>query len=329
MKNYEKRILVTGGAGFIGSAFLRLFVPKHPNWLFINLDLLTYAGNLSKLDSIVDYENYKYYKGDICDSELLKEMFAEFEFNAVINFAAESHVDNSIKDSTKFLLTNVIGTHTLIETARKYWTDNLMLIDSRFIQVSTDEVYGSLDFNDNPSIEDDNYLPNSPYSASKASAELICRSYFKTFGFPVIITRSSNNYGPFQNHEKLIPKIITNAINGIEVPIYGDGKNIRDWIYVDDNCNAILLIMLNGIIGESYNIGGQNELSNNYIVDFILKILNRPLTLKIYVNDRLGHDFRYALNIKKISLLGWTPEVNFTLGMKRTVDHYFNEIGND
>jgi dTDP-glucose 4,6-dehydratase len=324
MKNYEKRILVTGGAGFIGSAFLRLFVPNHPNWLFVNLDLLTYAGNLNKLDSIVDYENYKFYKGDMCDSDLLKEMFTEFDFNAIINFAAESHVDNSIKDSTDFLLTNVIGTHTLIETARKYWTDNLMLPDSRFIQVSTDEVYGSLDFNDNPSREDDNYLPNSPYSASKASAELICRSYFKTFGFPVIITRSSNNYGPFQNHEKLIPKIITNAIIGVEIPIYGDGKNIRDWIYVDDNCTAIFEVLMNGLIGEVYNIGGENELNNIGITKKILEVmnLNNYDDLVVHVEDRLGHDFRYSLDIDKIKKLGWKPRVKFDKGLRLTIEHY-------
>lgn len=322
MKQYDNILLVTGGAGFIGSAFLRMFVPKYSNWLFINLDALTYAGDLKKLVSVEDYENYKFFHGNICDRELVEKLFDNYQVNIVLNFAAESHVDNSIKDSNKFIKTNILGTHCLLDVALRYWSEISMKKKSIFIQISTDEVYGSLSMNDHPSNESDPLLPNSPYSSSKAAAELVCRSYFKTFELPVIITRSSNNYGPYQNSEKLIPKIIINALNNIKIPIYGDGYNVRDWIYVEDNCDAILEIILRGTIGEIYNIGGGNELTNNKIVDLILRKLDKSSELIVYVEDRLGHDFRYSLNYQKITRLGWKKKTAFDLGIETTIKHY-------
>lgn len=324
-KSFKKVVLVTGGAGFIGSSFLRLFVINNPHWFFINLDALTYAGDLNKVESISNLENYLFVHGDICNRTLVEELFQLYHINYVINFAAESHVDNSILNSNLFINTNVVGTHTLIDVALKYWTLLDVIDSSRFIQVSTDEVYGSLQSNEPSSNESDLLRPNSPYSASKASAELICRSYFVTYNFPIIITRSSNNYGPFQNNEKLIPKIINHAMRNIEIPIYGNGNNIRDWIYVEDNCKAIMTVLLKGEIGDSYNIGGNTELSNNQIVEIILKELKKPLELKKYVKDRLGHDFRYSLNTRKTNDIGWNSTTSFINGIRITVEHYSNE----
>lgn len=322
MNSYDNVLLVTGGAGFIGSAFLRMFVPKFPRWFFINLDVLTYAGDLKNVESIKDHNNYLFIHGDICDRELIKSLFDQYSINIVVNFAAESHVDNSIINASAFLETNIFGTYCLLDVAKSFWTKRDSMEVSKFIQISTDEVYGSLKNDDPSSKEIDNLLPNSPYSASKASAELICRSYFVTFGVPVIVTRSSNNYGPYQNSEKLIPKIILNAIEDKKIPIYGDGNNVRDWIYVEDNCNAIMKIIDQGRIGEIYNIGGENELTNNAIVQLILDKLSKSLTLKEYVKDRLGHDVRYALENNKLKLLGWTCETSFHLGINRTIDYY-------
>lgn len=322
MNSYDNVLLVTGGAGFIGSAFLRMFVPKFPRWFFINLDVLTYAGDLKNVESIKDHKNYLFIHGDICDRELIKSLFDQYSINIVVNFAAESHVDNSIINPSAFLETNIFGTYCLLDVAKSFWTKRDSMEVSKFIQISTDEVYGSLKNDDPSSKEIDNLLPNSPYSASKASAELICRSYFVTFGVPVIVTRSSNNYGPYQNSEKLIPKIILNAIEDKIIPIYGDGNNVRDWIYVEDNCNAIMKIIDQGRIGEIYNIGGENELTNNAIVQLILDKLSKSLTLKEYVKDRLGHDVRYSLENNKLKLLGWTCETSFHLGINRTIDYY-------
>lgn len=322
MSNYKKVILVTGGAGFIGSAFLRLNVPMFNSWHFINLDSLTYAGDLSKVSSIVNNKNYTFIKGDICDRKLLENIFEKHNIDVVVNFAAESHVDNSILNPSVFLETNILGTYNLVDVAYKYWIKGEKFRESRFIQISTDEVYGSLDNNQISSTEYDNLLPNSPYSASKASAELICRAYYKTFDFPVIITRSSNNFGPYQNTEKLIPKIIFNAINDKPIPIYGDGNNVRDWIYVDDNCSAVLKVMLNGEVGEIYNIGGGNEYSNNQIVSKVLNLLEKPEELKVFVKDRLGHDNRYSLDCRKIASIGWMPTIEFNHAINLTIDFY-------
>lgn len=321
-KSYHKTILVTGGAGFIGSAFLRLYVPKFPNWHFLNLDVLTYAGDLSKVISIENYENYDFIHGDICNRKIIEELFDRYAIDYVINFAAESHVDNSIDSAHQFLMTNIIGTHILLDVSKAYWSRNSLLEESRFIQISTDEVYGSLEFNDNSSVEEDRLLPNSPYSASKASAELVARSYFITFGLPVIVTRSSNNYGPFQNSEKLIPKIIRNALMNEKIPIYGNGSNIRDWIYVDDNCDAIFNVLMKGEIGETYNIGGGYEVSNNEIVELILNKLRKPISLKEYVVDRPGHDVRYSISNHKVRHLGWEISTTINSGINNTISHY-------
>lgn len=322
MIQVRKSILITGGAGFIGSAFMRMYLPVHKDWQFINLDALTYAGDLSKLEDFNLSKNYSFIKGDIRDRKLLETVFEEYNIDMVINFAAESHVDNSINNALVFLDTNIIGTYNLLDVALKFWSNSEKMKEARFIQISTDEVYGSLSNNQNSSTESDNLLPNSPYSASKASSELICRSYYMTFGLPVIITRSSNNFGPYQNKEKLIPKIIFNALNNEPIPIYGDGNNIRDWIYVDDNCEAIMRVLQKGQIGEIYNIGGNNELSNNQIVDTILAKLEKPNELKTYVKDRLGHDNRYSLNSDKLHLLGWNPTVDFEDALGLTIQHY-------
>lgn len=326
MKQYDKVFLVTGGAGFIGSAFLRMLVPKYPNWFFINLDALTYAGDLRKVESINNFKNYTFVHGNICDRELIDSLFHKFSINIVVNFAAESHVDNSISDPNSFLLTNIVGTHCLINVAKIFWTKRNTMRNSKFIQISTDEVYGSLNIGELSSTEIDNLLPNSPYSTTKAAAELICRSYFQTFGFPVVITRSSNNYGPFQNKEKLIPKIIFNAFNNLNIPVYGNGLNIRDWIHVDDNVDAIYNVLLNGRIGEIYNVGGENEITNIEIVNKILRILDKSPKLVEFVQDRLGHDFRYSLNIDKIKNLKWQPKVDMITGLATTVEHYLERI---
>jgi dTDP-glucose 4,6-dehydratase len=326
--DYKNIVLVTGGAGFIGSAFLRILVPKHPDWFFINLDALTYAGDLKKVESISESTNYTFVHGNICDRKLVEKLFEEYPINWVVNFAAESHVDNSIKDSTAFIQTNIAGTHVLLDVAKQAWElDGLTKPNNkyRFLQISTDEVYGSLGLSDKSWIEEDPLLPNSPYAASKASAELLCMSFFKTYNFPVIITRSSNNYGPYQNKEKLIPKVVLNSIKNCSIPIYGKGENIRNWIYVVDNCDAIAIVLNKGQIGETYNIGGDIELSNNNIIDEILIMQNKPSKLKKYVEDRLGHDLRYSLDSHKIKGLGWRCRKTFEEGIIITVKHY-NDI---
>lgn len=327
MKKYDNVLLVTGGAGFIGSAFLRVLVSKYPNWYFINLDSLTYAGDLNRVKSIQDCKNYLFVQGDICNRSLLETLYEKYAINIVVNFAAESHVDNSILKPRAFIETNINGVYNLLDLSKKYWFSvNKKERESkyRFLQISTDEVYGSLEFNGKSWKEESCLAPNSPYSSSKASAEMLVMSYFKTYELPVLITRSSNNFGPFQNKEKLIPKIIDSVINNRPIPIYGDGKNIRDWIFVYDNVNALELVLLNGQIGHHYNIGGDNEISNLDLVHLIIGYLKNHDYYGTYefVSDRLGHDLRYSIDSRKINQLGWNIKFDFEDSMVKTIVSY-------
>ncbi|HDG98328.1 MAG TPA: dTDP-glucose 4,6-dehydratase [Desulfobacterales bacterium] len=317
------KILITGGCGFIGSNFIHYILWEHPDWHIVNLDKLTYAGNLKNLEDVASDPRYKFIRGDIADRELVDRVFAQERPDAVVNFAAESHVDRSILDPSPFIETNVKGVQVLLEAVRKYPVQ-------RFIQISTDEVYGSLG-EEGYFTEDSPLMPNSPYAASKAAADLLCRAYHKAYGVPVIITRSSNNYGPYQFPEKLIPLMIRNALRGEPLPVYGKGENVRDWLYVEDNCRAIDLVLQKGRVGEIYNIGGGCEKRNIEVVQMICDILkNHPktqhLTPKIqFIKDPRGaaHDFRYALDCRKIKeKLGWTPKVRFEEGLRRTVEWY-------
>ncbi len=310
-----RSVLVTGGAGFIGSNFLRLFLEKHKDIDLINLDKLTYAGNLESLRDIESNPHYHFYRGDIADAAFVRRLFHEWRFDAVINFAAESHVDRSILGPQVFIETNVRGTMTLLEAAREFGVE-------RFLQVSTDEVYGSLGATGKFS-ETTQLSPNSPYSASKAGADMLVRAWLKTFNVPTIITRCSNNYGPFQFPEKFIPLMIINALQGRELPIYGDGENIRDWIYVEDHCEAIYTVMHDGKIGEVYNIGGENEVRNIEMAKLILKKLGKPESLLKFVKDRPGHDRRYAMDSSKIGTeLRWKPRMSFEQRIDETVKWY-------
>jgi dTDP-glucose 4,6-dehydratase len=308
-------VLVTGAAGFIGSNFVRMHARgKFPEIRKITvLDKLTYAGNLQNLEEISDSDNYRFVRGDICDSKLLAEIL--FDVDAVVNFAAESHVDRSISDSDLFIQTNITGVHRLLESCRKIGKP------IRFLQVSTDEVYGSIDRGS----WDEGFplLPNSPYSASKASGELLARSYFKTYNMDILITRASNNYGPYQFKEKLIPLFVTNTIQGLRVPLYGNGSNIRDWLHVDDHCKGIYLSLTRGIKGEIYNIGGGEELSNFEIATRILESLGLDNSFIDYVQDRKGHDFRYSINCDKArDQLGYFPDWDFREGLSSTISWY-------
>lgn len=324
-------ILVTGGAGFIGSNFIKMMLKKHHNYHIFNLDALTYAGNLNNLKEISNHENYTFINADIRDREIINELFNKYNFKFVVNFAAESHVDRSIDEPEVFLTTNVIGTQVLLDAAKNSWKNNPNDKYSfgykdgvKFLQVSTDEVYGALG-KDGLFTESMPLKPNSPYSASKASADLIVRSYNKTFGLPVNITRCSNNYGPFQFPEKLIPLIINNSFNEKKIPVYGDGLQIRDWLHVEDHCEAIDTVLHKGFIGEIYNIGGNNEKANIDIVKLIIKALNKSEDLIKYVNDRPGHDRRYAIDNTKISMeLGWKPKYTFENGISETIDWYIH-----
>ncbi|MCM8760837.1 MAG: dTDP-glucose 4,6-dehydratase [Candidatus Omnitrophica bacterium] len=306
-----KRILVTGGAGFIGSNFIRYLLDKHPDYRIVNLDKLTYCGNLENLRDIEDNENYEFVKGDIADSFVVENLAKDCE--VIINFAAESHVDRSIKDPSEFIRTNIFGTYTLLEAARKFGT-------RLFLQISTDEVYGSVE--EGLSKETDPLEPNSPYSASKAGADLLARSYFVTFGVPVIITRSSNNFGPYQYPEKIIPLVITNLMAGKKVPLYADGMNIRDWLFVIDNCEAIDVVMHKGKPGEIYNIGAGGGITNIELTRMLLSILGKDESFIEYVKDRPGHDKRYALDVTKIKALGWRPRHKFRKALEETVAWY-------
>ncbi len=311
-------VIVTGGAGFIGSNFIFYMLKNHPNYRIICLDKLTYAGNLSTLKSVMDKPNFRFVKADICDREGVYKLFEEERPDVVVNFAAESHVDRSIEDPEIFLKTNILGTQVLMDACRKYGI-------TRYHQVSTDEVYGDLPL-DPPDLlftEDTPISPSNPYSASKASADLLALAYHRTYGLPVTISRCSNNYGSYHFPEKLIPLIITNALNNKPLPVYGNGENIRDWLYVEDHCRAIDLIIHKGKIGEIYNVGGHNEMKNIDIVKLICKQLGKPESLITHVEDRKGHDMRYAIDPTKIhNELGWLPETKFDDGIKKTIKWY-------
>lgn len=312
------RILVTGGAGFIGSNFIRHLLAAEPACRIVNLDKLTYAGNLENLAEIDRDPRYRFIKGSICDALLVDDLLKE-GFDALINFAAESHVDRSIQDARAFAETNVLGTQVILEACRRHRVP-------RMIQVSTDEVYGSL----GPSgrfTEESPLRPNSPYAASKAAADFLALAYFRTYGLPIIITRSSNNYGPYQFPEKVIPLFITNALAGELLPLYGDGLHVRDWLYVRDHCEALALILKNGVAGEIYNIGGNCERANIDIARLILSALDKPEALITHVRDRLGHDRRYALDTSKVQgVLGWKPRIAFETGLKETVRWYEGHV---
>ena len=330
-------ILITGGAGFIGSNFIEYYLDSYPDCNIINLDKLTYAGKLSNLSSVQNKPNYTFIKGDICDKKLVRSLFSKYNFNHVIHFAAESHVDNSIESPDAFISTNILGTFTLLDVARSHWMTAPFQFkksyeNNRFHHISTDEVYGTLG-NSGLFLETTSYAPNSPYSASKASSDFLVRSYFHTYGMNVVTTNCSNNYGPKQHDEKLIPTIIRKALNNEEIPIYGDGKNIRDWLYVLDHCKGIDLAFQKGKAGETYNIGGKNERDNLYIAYKICSILDdlkpkeKPYKdLITFVKDRPGHDFRYAIDATKIETeLGWRALENFETGILKTVHCYINK----
>jgi len=336
-KNTVKSILVTGCAGFIGSNFIPYFLEKYSEYKIINLDLLTYAGDLENLKECEDNPNYKFIHGNICNRELLEFLFSEYNIQGVIHFAAESHVDNSIKNPGIFIETNVNGTFTLIDVAYKHWMKKPFIYkeayhDCRFHHISTDEVYGTLNETD-LFTEETPYAPNSPYSASKAGSDMIVRAYQETYGMNTVITNCSNNYGPKQHDEKLIPTIIRKALMGEEIPIYGDGKNIRDWLYVLDHCKGIDLVYHTGKTGNVYNIGGRNERTNLQIVDTICTILDERIPKKesykeliTFVEDRAGHDRRYAIDATKLeNELGWKADENFDSGIVKTIEWYLKK----
>ena len=330
-------ILVTGGSGFIGANFILNWFSENEEPL-VNLDKLTYASNQDNLKHLKNSENYFFEKGSIEDLSLVTALLEKYQPRAVINFAAESHVDRSISDSDDFIQTNILGTHTLLKASLKYFeTLNGSEKDNfRYIQISTDEVYGSLKDKDPQSSEDSPYFPNSPYSASKASGDHLARAWYETFGLPIITTNCTNNYGPFQHEEKLIPLMISHSLKGKKLPIYGDGSNIRDWLYVKDHCDALSLVLKKGRTGETYNIGGKNEIKNIEVVTQICNLLDDVYPKKngdsysdqiTFVEDRLGHDYRYGLNISKIeNELGWSPKENFDSGINKTVEWYLKKI---
>ncbi len=325
------RVLVTGGAGFIGSNFVRYFRETYPDELLVNLDALTYAGNLENLEGVADGPFYRFVRADIRDAAAVERLFAEYDFTHVVNFAAESHVDRSIVEPTLFLTTNVIGTQTLLDAAKKLWKldpDNkysrAYRAGVKFLQVSTDEVYGALG-SEGLFTETTPLAPNSPYSASKASADLVVRAYHETFGLPVNITRCSNNYGPCQFPEKLIPLMICNCLENRPLPVYGDGMQIRDWLHVFDHCTALDAVLRRGRSGEVYNVGGGNERANLEIVRLILRTLGKEESLIRFVKDRPGHDRRYAIDSTKLRAeLGWAPAYSFEDGMAETVAWYLS-----
>jgi len=324
-----RNILITGGAGFIGSHLVKYFVKKYTNYSIINVDKLTYASNIDFLNEISSSKNYKFIQADICDSEKIETIFEKYNISDVIHLAAESHVDNSIENALEFAKTNILGTITLLELSRKNWANKK---NNLFYHISTDEVFGTLDesgiFNENS-----NYDPHSPYSASKASADHFVRAFYDTHKLPVIISNCSNNYGPNQHNEKLIPTVINSLVNKSKIPVYGNGLNIRDWLYVEDHVEAIDLIFHNGTIGETYCIGGENEIKNIDIIKLIIKEFddikqnkNSSIHLISYVDDRLGHDYRYAIDISKIkNELGWEPKTNINQGIKNTLNWYLND----
>lgn len=325
-----KNILVTGGGGFIGSNFVKLML-EDEKLNIINLDLLTYAGNLENLKEVEDKKNYTFVKGDICDKKLVKDIFEKYDIDTVVNFAAESHVDRSIEKPEIFLQTNVLGTLNLLDNAKKYWKinkqdkySNEYKTGVKYLQVSTDEVYGALG-KTGMFVETMPLVPNSPYSVSKASADMLTLAYKTTYGLPVNITRCSNNYGPYQFPEKLIPLMINNCKHNKKLPVYGDGMQVRDWLHVKDHCIAIKTVLEKGELGEVYNVGGNNEKANIDIVKLIIKALGKDESLIEHVQDRLGHDRRYAIDNTKItSKLNWKPSYTFEQGIKETVEWYLN-----
>lgn len=326
-KIMKKKILITGGAGFIGSHVIRLFVSKYPDYQIFNLDKLTYAGNLQNLKDVEQADNYTFLLGDINNSEFLSEIFSEHKFDSVIHLAAESHVDRSIANPMEFIMTNIVGTVNLLNAAKHFWTDTM---GKRFYHVSTDEVYGSLG-DEGYFVETTPYDPRSPYSASKASSDHLVRSYYHTFNLPVVLSNCSNNYGPNQFPEKLIPLFINNIEENKPLPVYGQGVNVRDWLYVEDHAKAIDLVFHKGKAGETYNIGGDNEWKNIDLIKVLCKIMDEKLgresgeseKLITYVKDRAGHDMRYAIDFSKLNKeLGWSPSVNFEQGLERTIDWY-------
>lgn len=329
-------ILVTGGSGFIGTNFIIDFLKKN-NEPIVNLDKLTYAANQKNLLNIEALDNYFFEKGSIEDYALVSSLLIKYQPRLVVNFAAESHVDRSISKSDEFISTNIFGTYNLLKACLNYFEDlkNGKKDKFRFIQISTDEVYGSLKDSDPQSTEESPYFPSSPYSASKASGDHLVRSWYKTFGLPVVTTNCTNNYGPYQHHEKLIPKIINCCLKEEKIPVYGDGQNIRDWLFVQDHCEAISLISEKGKLGETYNIGGKNELRNIEVVQKICGLLDeikpkksgKPYSDQItFIEDRLGHDYRYGLNISKIeNEIGWKPKENFDSGIRKTIDWYLSK----
>ena len=326
-----KTYLITGAAGFIGANFIKYMLAKYPEIKIVVLDLLTYAGNLGTIAEDIDGERCEFVKGNICDRALTDELFAKYQFDYVVNFAAESHVDRSIENPQLFLVTNILGTQNLLDSARKAWVTGKAATGYpewregvRFHQVSTDEVYGSLGA-EGYFTETTPLCPHSPYSASKTSADMVVMAYHDTYKMPVTITRCSNNYGPYHFPEKLIPLIIKNILEGKHLPVYGDGSNVRDWLYVEDHCKAIDLIIHKGRVGEVYNIGGHNERTNLQVVQTILKALDKPESLIKYVKDRPGHDRRYAIDPTKIETeLGWKPKYNFDTGIAQTIQWYLD-----
>lgn len=310
-----KTMLITGAAGFIGSNFAKLILSEYPDFNIIVYDKLTYAGNLENLKEIENDTRYKFVKGDICDKELIRKIFRENKIDYVVNFAAETHVDRSIGSPEDFIRTDVLGTYVLLEAVKEFGVE-------RFLQISTDEVYGSIDegsFNENSPL-----IPSSPYSASKSGGDLLVNSYFVTYKLPVIITRSSNNYGPNQYPEKIIPLFITNLLEDTPVPVYGDGMNVRDWIYVEDNCRAVAKVLFEGKLGEVYNISSNEEKPNILLTKTILEILGKSESLINYVKDRPGHDRRYSIDASKVRSLGWKPEIDFKEGIEKTVQWYID-----
>ncbi len=334
----SNKVLITGGAGFIGSNYVPYIIETTNDQVFV-LDNLTYAGDLTNLVEVSNHPNYHFIKGDICDETLINELFNKHQFNKVVHFAAESHVDNSITGPGAFIQTNIVGTFNLLQAAYKTWMNapndlKEAFKEAKFLHVSTDEVYGTLG-KTGLFTEETPYAPNSPYSASKASSDFLARSYYHTYGFPVVTTNCSNNYGPKQHQEKLIPTIIRKAVSGEPIPIYGDGKNIRDWLYVLDHCKGIKLALDKGRLGETYNIGGRNERENIYIAETICEILDKVKPKNqgsykdqiTYVSDRPGHDFRYAIDATKIeNELGWKADENFESGIDKTVMWYLKKL---
>ncbi|MBU0944027.1 MAG: dTDP-glucose 4,6-dehydratase [Proteobacteria bacterium] len=334
----RRRILVTGGCGFIGANFVRLLCQDHPQWRVINVDKLTYAGNLQNLTGIKEGPHYRFIRADICDSQKMEELFVEEQIDSVVHFAAESHVDRSITGPAAFIQTNIVGTFSLLEAARKSWLGGSWQgQDPCFLHVSTDEVYGSLG-ETGLFTEKTPFAPRSPYSASKAASDHLVNAYFHTYDLPTLITNCSNNYGPYQFPEKLIPLVFHNSMTGKPLPIYGDGKYVRDWLYVKDHCQAIVEVLVKGKVGQSYNIGGNNEKENLEVVTLICDTLDRKIglaasgaprrSLITFVKDRLGHDRRYAIDASCIKEeLGWQPKVTFEQGIEKTVDWYLAHQG--